>query len=100
FFPPSVAAVTKTLSPQTMGDDQPSPGSAVFQATFVDASHFRGRSASSTRPCPVGPRKRGQLPAAGVTQGRRTRSSSSAVFIEEPLSGPTFYLQTPSLASV
>src|SRR5579859_6689438 len=80
-FPPSVADVTKTLSPHTIGEDQPSPGIAVFHATWVEASQDRGSVASAESPCPVGPRKRGQLDSDCAQAGAARRTSARAVFI-------------------
>src|SRR5262249_19364262 len=72
--PWSVAVVTKTRSPWTIGDERPSPGRAVFQATFSVALHRSGRSAPAYSPCPVGPRNRGQSPAPSA-EGRGAISS-------------------------
>ena len=44
------AAVTKILSPQTTGDDQPHPGRSVFQTTFSVALQVSGSVAPSARP--------------------------------------------------
>src|SRR5687768_1113049 len=64
--------VRKTLSPQTMGEDQPWKGTGVCQATFSVADHFRGRLVSAETPWPVGPRKRGQF-SAWAREGRSVR---------------------------
>jgi hypothetical protein len=49
--------VTKTLLPQTIGLDHPSPGMRVFQATFSVALHRSGRAGlSSITPFMFGPR--------------------------------------------
>ena len=42
-------------------NDQPSPGSAVFQAMFSVALHFSGRLVSAECPCVFGPRNCGQF---------------------------------------
>src|SRR6185436_1885944 len=74
-LPASVADVRKTLSPTTIGDDQPSPGIAVFHATFVVADHSSGRPVSGEWPWPSGPRKRGQ------SWAQRSRRTAAMVFI-------------------
>jgi hypothetical protein len=43
-----------------MGDDQPSPGIAVFQRIFEAALHWAGTPFSCEIPCRPGPRKQGQ----------------------------------------
>jgi hypothetical protein len=55
-----VVDVRKTRSPQTMGDDQPSPGTAVFHLASA-AFHYSGKSFSLEIPWRVGPRKHGQF---------------------------------------
>jgi hypothetical protein len=52
----SVAEVTKTRSATTIGEDQPSPGIAVFQATFSVSLHRSGSLVSIESPWPLGPR--------------------------------------------
>jgi len=61
----SAAASCRTASasrpaprpPPTTGEDQPRPGSGVFQRTFSVSLHVTGRSwAASACPCPAGPR--------------------------------------------
>src|SRR5688572_29971347 len=76
--PPSVAVVTKTLSFQTMGEDQDSPGISVFQATFSVVDHLVGRLVSVERPWPVGPRKRGQFSAEASARRRKDRITAVA----------------------
>ena len=68
--PSCSAAVRKIRSPHTMGDDQPSPGIGVFQATPWVAFHSSGRPDSVEMPCPVGPRKQGQFSASAVAHVR------------------------------
>lgn len=69
--PPSQAVVRNTRSPQTIGDDVPSPGSCVFQRTFFSALHTAGNPCSRETALPPGPRQRGQssawMPAADKT---------------------------------
>src|SRR6185295_14986828 len=55
----SVAVVIQTLPFATTGDDQPSPGIAVFHATFFVSLHSSGRPFSVEWPCPSGPRNCG-----------------------------------------
>ena len=59
-FPSSVAVVSQMRSPWTTGDDQPFPGIATFQRTFLFSLHVNGSPVSSETPCPVGPRNCGQ----------------------------------------
>ena len=51
--------VTKIFSPQTIGEDQPLPGIAVFQATFSVWLQVSGKFGSSTTPDESGPRNCG-----------------------------------------
>src|ERR1700733_3595872 len=53
-----------TLSPHTMGDDQPRPAILVTHATFSVLLQTSGRSRSSLIPRAPGPRNCGQLSAA------------------------------------
>src|SRR5688572_18287366 len=71
--PFSVAVVRKTRSFQTTGDDQPSPGMAVFQTIFDWACQCCGRFFSVDVPCRVGPRKPGQF------SPRLTRAAHASV---------------------
>ena len=57
--PPSCAVVRKILSPQTIGDELPRPGTGFFQTTFSVADHVSGY-VPVTSPCPDGPRHTGQ----------------------------------------
>src|ERR1039457_969092 len=76
--PPSVAVVTKTRSPQAIGEDQDSPGRGVFQATFSVALHLAGRPVSLEMHCAVGPRNCGQFSAeADVTKAREANVQRS-----------------------
>src|SRR5580658_4932383 len=56
-----ITLVTKILSPHTIGDDQPEPGTSTFQTTFSVADHLSGSAGSSTTPVDPGPRNCGQL---------------------------------------
>ena len=51
-------------SPQTIGEDMPVPGSAVFQATLVSGPQAVGTPLSAETPWPPGPRHCGQFSAA------------------------------------
>src|SRR5215475_10192379 len=53
--------VRKILLSQTIGDEWPRPGSAVFQTTFLSAPHSTGRFRSSETPRLRGPRHCGQF---------------------------------------
>src|SRR5262245_16909855 len=58
--PAGTAVVTNTLSPQTMGVDDPRPGMGVFQRMFFDSLHSSGGVAAFERPLAYGPRHCGQ----------------------------------------
>jgi hypothetical protein len=51
-----IAVVTKTLSPQTIGDDHATPGIFVFHWTFLSVLHSVGIEVAETTPEPFGPR--------------------------------------------
>src|SRR5262245_66338981 len=55
--------VRKILLSQTIGDEWPRPGSAVFQTMFLSAPHSMGRFFSSETPRLCGPRHCGQFEA-------------------------------------
>src|SRR5579862_7317932 len=61
----------KSASPQTTGDEWPMPGIAVFHSMFSLSVNVTGTFLSSTSPVPLGPRKRGQLPAAATAAADR-----------------------------
>jgi hypothetical protein len=61
--PVPICDVTKTRSPDTIGDDTPTPPSGARQATFSVAFHVTGRFFSSVAPVPRGPRHCGQSAA-------------------------------------
>jgi hypothetical protein len=50
----------KTLSPNTIGLEEPGPGISAFHTMFSESLHFSGAFDSATMAAPVGPRKRGQ----------------------------------------
>ena len=56
----STAVVSHTLPPETTGEDQPNPGSGVFQVTLRVSLHSSGRFCSREWPWPSGPRNAGQ----------------------------------------
>ncbi len=57
----STAVVSQTCRSSTTGDDQPRPGSGVFQATFSVSLQVSGRwRAAGACPWPSGPRHCGQ----------------------------------------
>ena len=57
--PGLTAVVTYTRSRQTMGDDQPRPGTSATQATLFLSDHCCGNLDSSATPAPPGPRNCG-----------------------------------------
>src|SRR5262245_58616751 len=57
----SMACVTKTRSPQTIGVELPRSGKGVFQRTFSVAVQRIGKFFSDETPVPVGPRHAVQL---------------------------------------
>ena len=73
--PLSIAVVTKTCSPHTMGDDHDSPGIGVVQTTLSVALHFSVSPVSVEIPWCVGPRNCGQFSAWSKT----TESNSIGV---------------------
>src|SRR5262249_48376547 len=76
------ATVTKTLSPQTTGDDQPRPGTLAFQSTFLSAPHSAGSCLSVLTAVPPGPRNDGHSsprPEPGSQARSPTRGTISRV---------------------
>src|SRR5262245_29310694 len=61
--PSSYAVVKKIRSPQTIGEEWPRPGTAVFHKIFSVADHLSGYPEPDANPCPEGPRHRGQYRA-------------------------------------
>jgi hypothetical protein len=57
-----MACVTKTRSPQAMGEELQGPGSWTRHRTFSVAPHLTGRFFSEDTPVPSGPRQPGQFP--------------------------------------
>src|SRR5580658_8688009 len=83
-----ITLVTKILSPHTIGDDQPEPGTSTFQTTFSVADHLSGSAGSSATPVDPGPRNCGQLSLAG--SGAIASAVTSALHITN------FILITPA----
>src|SRR6185436_17677578 len=65
-----------TRPPATTGDDQPRPGTAVFQATFFVSLHSIGSPCSVECPWPPGPRNCGQSSVARDTACASHNSAS------------------------
>jgi hypothetical protein len=51
-----------------MGEDHPTPGIAVFQATFSVCDHLSGNAGSSATPVEPGPRNCGQSAAISAIE--------------------------------
>jgi len=75
--PSSRAVVNQILSDWITGEDQPSPGMAVFHAIFFDSLQKIGRPFSLECPCPSGPRNSGQSSASPSLARRQMDSRSS-----------------------
>src|SRR5689334_5482525 len=58
---PSMSAVRKMSLPQTIGDEWPRPGSAVFHLMFLSTFHSVGKLVSAETPVPSEPRHADQL---------------------------------------
>src|ERR671913_393479 len=67
---PSIAVVTKTLLPQTIGDECARPSIGVFHLMFLVGLHWEGRFFSVETPEPSGPLHCGQFPADAVSARR------------------------------
>ena len=75
----------KTLSPQTIGLDQPRPGTGVFQATFSLALQVSGsRGSSATTDVPSGPRNCGQLSDSAAARICRQNNAASSATVQSP----------------
>src|SRR6185436_4907571 len=61
-----IAVVTKTWLPQTIGDDQPRPGTSAFQATLIVVDHFVGSVSTADTARPWWPRNCGQVVSTGA----------------------------------
>ena len=85
--PSLMTVVRKMRSPQTTGDDQPSPGTGVFQTTFSVVLQVSGsRGSSSTVDMASAPRKAGQFSdaaAGGAAAARASRKAAKAAIATE-----------------
>ena len=79
--------VTKTRSPQTIGDETPTPPSGVFQAMFcVSLQRLRQPRLAPTRRLPAGPRHCGQFSADSVAPSNTIASAAAGqVFLVDPI---------------
>src|SRR5262249_32312092 len=68
----SKQVVTKTRSPQTMGEECPLPGIAAFQRMFSFSVQWIGTAVSLLVPSPRGPRHCGQFSANDASHKKRT----------------------------
>src|SRR5690348_16311604 len=73
-----MTVVRKTLSPQTIGDDQPRPGRSVFQAIFSVVDQVSGRFWSSATPIESAPRNCGQCSAPSALRRQYPVNISAA----------------------
>ena len=78
--PGEIADVTYTRSRQTMGDDQPRPGTSIDHATFSVVDQRSGSDDSSAMPDPDGPRNCGHSegPVAAVVEAANRAISGVA----------------------
>src|SRR4030095_10487973 len=82
-FPLLTACVTKTRSPQTIGEELPRSGNSAFHRTFSVALHCNGRFSSVEIPVPVGPRQPGQFVALSVVATESTAANERTGRTEE-----------------
>src|SRR5215471_6564187 len=61
-----MAVVRNTWSPQTIGDDQPRPGTSAFHATLIVVDHVFGSESIVDTPRPAWPRNCGHVASAGT----------------------------------
>src|SRR4051794_14207733 len=71
--------VRNTRSPQTMGEDQPRPGTSAFQRTFLLVSQVTGKVLLSATPRCELPRKAGQCSSAPTGAGSRAPIATGPV---------------------
>src|SRR5688572_27357557 len=90
--PFSYAVVRKILSPQTIGDELPRPGTGFFHTTLSVADHESGY-VPVTSPCPDGPRHTGQYFAPSPSTVT-IRTSTSCAVVDQPDS-PSHPTATP-----
>src|SRR5688500_15313361 len=74
--PSPVDVVSHTRPAATTGDDQPSPGTGVFQSMFRYSVHSTGRFVSVEWPWPVGPRNCGHSWAVAVVATPRSAAKT------------------------
>src|SRR4051795_12350125 len=72
-----IAVVTKTRSPQTIGDDQPRPGTSAFHATLVVVDHVVGTLSIADTARPACPRNCGHVLSRGT--GAVTSAVTNAI---------------------
>src|SRR5713101_679022 len=75
-----------TWSPQTIGEDQPRPGTSTFQATLIVVDHFVGSVAMAETARPDGPRNCGHVVSgdgAAVTRPVTNRISAARMVTPE-----------------
>ena len=91
----STAVVSQMRSPAMDGDDQPRPGTGVFQSTLRDSLHSSGRPVSDAWPWPDGPRNCGHWAAdAAVASSNATAMSNGLDKSQAPSSK---FQRTPNL---
>src|SRR3954454_8136458 len=65
-LPEVTAVVTIIWSPQTIGEDQPRPGTSARHPTLIVVDHLSGRPSIAETARPAGPRNCGQVRSAGA----------------------------------
>src|SRR5580765_1673196 len=82
-----IAEVTNTVSPATIGDDQPRPGTSIAHLTLAVFDHRSGSRAPMARPSMPGPRNPGHsgggakpATAATVTPAPTAHRASHGIF--------------------
>src|SRR5262249_31100148 len=86
----SVMAVVKnTLSPQTMGDDQATPGILAFHCTFFSGPHSVGSAEPVATPLLFCPRNSGQSSAC-ASPGKRAMQTPSPLIHWPSIVLPSF----------
>src|SRR5689334_22763751 len=76
--PALTAEVTNTRPPETIGEDQPRPGTSTDQATCSVADQRRGGAEPSAIPFPPGPRNCGQSVGGAGTASAAPASTAMA----------------------
>ena len=87
-----MAVVRKMRSPRTTGEDEPLPGTGVFQRTFSVPDQVVGGVASELVPSTLGPRQFGQPDSAwardespmGASRARASLESSFMSWVSKP----------------